>query len=108
MNWERIRDTAMQQNKSTDSVIVSIYQIFIHQFVKLPLRGYEKVLLKRYIENELHKADFLDVKDYKQLKEEIFLFAYFAGHGCADTSQYFVLNEDQVEKCFWNAERRLI
>ena len=43
-----------------------------------------------------------------QLKVEIFLFAYFAGHGCADTSQYFVLNEDTVEKCFWNAERRLI
>ena len=72
------------------------------------MREYEKVLFRRFIENELRETDFLSNKEYKQLKVEIFLFAYFAGHGCADTSQYFVLNEDTAEKCFWNAERRLI
>ena len=35
------------------------------------------------------------------------LIAYFAGHGCADTKQYYVLNEDQVDKCFWEAEMHL-
>ena len=35
------------------------------------------------------------------------LIAYFAGHGCADTMQYYVLNEDHVDKCFWKAEMHL-
>ena len=35
------------------------------------------------------------------------LIAYFAGHGCADTMQYYVLNEDHVKKCFWKAEMHL-
>ena len=35
-------------------------------------------------------------------------FAYFAGHGSAETHQYFVLNEIDNEKIFWPAESKLI
>ena len=64
-------------------------------------------MLSRYIENELIKPDFLEDKTYKQIKEEIFLFVYFAGPGCVDNKQYYVLNEDTVDKCFWKAEEKL-
>ena len=46
--------------------------------------------------------------DPKQLpKEEILVFAYTAGHGCATHEQYFLLNEDKVEKIFWPFEEKL-
>ena len=69
---------------------------------------HEKAILKRYIENELMQTDFLNIKDYKQIRGEVLLFAYFAGHGCADTSQYFVLNEKELNKIFWSVEEKLI
>ena len=36
------------------------------------------------------------------------LVAYFAGHGCSDSKQYFVLNEDDISKVFWPAEKKLL
>ena len=69
---------------------------------------HEKAVLIRYLENELRKPDFLECKDYQQITSEVLLFAYFAGHGCADTNQYFVLNEDNMDKVFWPAERKLM
>ena len=36
------------------------------------------------------------------------MVAYFAGHGSADTKQFFVLNEDDIDKVFWDAEAQLI
>ena len=71
------------------------------------LRVHDKVILQRYIENEMKQANFLLDKNYVQISDEILLFAYFAGHGCADTMQYFVLNETTVQKCFWKAEGNL-
>ena len=71
---------------------------------QLILREHEKVLLKRYIQNEKFKPDFLDEKDYKQIRDEVMLFAYFAGHGCSDPKQVFVLNEDSVDEAFWTVE----
>ena len=65
------------------------------------------MILKRYIENELRRPDFLTATDYKQIKDEIFLFVYFAGHGCAEMKQYYILNEDTEDKCFWKAEANL-
>ena len=44
----------------------------------------------------MKQADFLSDKNYVQISDEILLFAYFAGHGCADTMQFFVLNETTV------------
>ena len=69
---------------------------------------YEKSVLKRYIDNELQCKDFVSNKNYVQIKDEVLLFGYFAGHGCADTNQYFVLNESDIKKAFWNVEFKLI
>ena len=35
---------------------------------------------------------------------EVFLFIYYAGHGCSDKKQHYVLNEDKVENIFWSSE----
>ena len=37
----------------------------------------------------------------------MFFFVYYAGHGCADVKQYFVLNENTASKIFWPAESKL-
>ena len=53
--------------------------------------------------------DFLTKVDpAKQIRDEVLVFAYFAGHGCGDTKRLFVLNEADMEKVFWPAEERLI
>ena len=51
--------------------------------------------------------NFLNQKDLVLLQEEILIFAYFAGHGCSDHSQYYLLNESKVDKIFWPAETKL-
>ena len=40
-------------------------------------------------------------------RREVFLFIYYAGHGCEDGKQWFILNEQTPEKCFWPAEGRI-
>ena len=40
-------------------------------------------------------------------RREVFLFVYYAGHGCEDGKQWFILNEQTPEKCFWPAESRI-
>ena len=35
------------------------------------------------------------------------MFVYYAGHGCMSNKQFFVLNEEKLEKRFWPAEERL-
>ena len=39
--------------------------------------------------------------------QEVFVYVYYAGHGCADNHQMFVLNEKSIEKIFWPAEKRI-
>ena len=47
-------------------------------------------------------------KDPKEIpQEEILVFAYTAGHGCATHEQYFLLNESKVDKIFWPFEGKL-
>ena len=60
------------------------------------------------MDNELLQKDFLTCKGYQQRREHILLYAYFAGHGCADTHQYFVINESDLDKAFWPAEMKLL
>ena len=43
-----------------------------------------------------------------QIKDEVLVFAYFAGHGCGDTKRQFVLNETSLDKVFWPAEENLM
>ena len=50
----------------------------------------------------------MNCEGYVQIIDEILLFVYVAGHGCADTSQYFVLNEHDIDKAFWNIEEQLM
>ena len=77
--------------------------------INLALRPVEKIFLARYIQNELHVEDFLTKVDpAEQIRDEVLLFAYFAGHGCGDTKRLFVLNEPDMNKVFWPAEDRLI
>ena len=57
----------------------------------------------------MYVKDFLNkIGRSEQIKDEILLFAYFAGHGCGDTKRSFVLNEADIDKVFWPAEDRLI
>ena len=77
--------------------------------INLFLRKVEKIILGRYIQNELYIEDFINkVARSDQIKDEILLFAYFAGHGCGDTKRLFVLNEADIDKVFWPAEERLM
>ena len=48
--------------------------------------------------------NFIDKKDFEQIKDEIMLFAYFAGHGCQQAYQEIILNEDNVKNAFWPVE----
>ena len=62
----------------------------------------------RYIEMEKEYPNFLTEKDPKDLpQEEILVFAYTAGHGCATHEQFYLLNENKVEKIFWPFEEKL-
>ena len=77
--------------------------------INLILREEEKIIIGRYIQNELHVKDFLTkIPKSEQLKEEILLFVYFAGHGCGTTKRIFVLNELRMNRIFWDAEFKLI
>ena len=38
---------------------------------------------------------------------ETFIFVYYAGHGCDDSKQWFILNEQDVKSCFWPAESKI-
>jgi hypothetical protein len=71
MDWERFSTTAMEPNMGTDSII-------------LILQPHEKILLARYIENELKQQHFLTIPEYQQIQDEVFLFVYFTGHCCSD------------------------
>ena len=64
----------------------------------------EKMLLQRYKDAELAEPNFIEKGLSNNFVNEVFLFVYYAGHGCASGLQYFVLNENSVEHMFWPAE----
>ena len=53
------------------------------------------------------EPDFIEKGLSHKFSNEVFVFVYYAGHGCSDGKQYFVLNEDKIEKVFWPAEEYL-
>ena len=67
----------------------------------------ERTLFRRYKEAEKELPDFIEKGLSNQFTEEVLLFVYYAGHGCMGNKQYFVLNENSIEKVFWPAEERL-
>ena len=72
--------------------------------IQIKLRDHEKIILQRYIEAEKKEPDFIKKGKQAEFMREVFLFIYLAGHGCADSKQYFLLNEKDVTKIFWKAE----
>ena len=73
----------------------------------IPLTDHEQILLQRYIDAEREEPDFIQKGLSKNFVNEIFLFVYYAGHGCSDNKQYFVLNERTVDEIFWPAESKI-
>ena len=65
------------------------------------------MLLQRYKEAEAAEPSFIERGLSDNFTNEVFLFVYYAGHGCASGKQYFVLNEDKIEKTFWPSESKL-
>ena len=55
--------------------------------LKVPLDEHEQVLLKRYIDAERQEPDFIAKGLAKEFLLEVFLYIYYAGHGCADNRQ---------------------
>ena len=51
----------------------------------------EKILLQRYKEAEREEPGFV-----KKEGIDVFVIWYYAGHGCMDKEQYFVLNEQNI------------
>ena len=39
--------------------------------------------------------------------ETVMIYAYMAGHGCADGTQYFIINESDASKVLYNIEEQL-
>ena len=70
--------------------------------LQFPLSEPEQLKLARYIKVEEKIPDFLNKTSTVEIpQEEILVFAYTAGHGCADSKQYYVLNENDINKIFW-------
>lgn len=63
--------------------------------------------MKRYKEAESKEPNFIENGNSNKHVREVFFFVYYAGHGCADVKQYFVLNEKEVNKIFWPAEQKI-
>ena len=64
-------------------------------------------LLQRYKAAETVEKNFIENGHSDKFTCEIFIFVYYAGHGCSDGKQYYVLNENTVKKTFWPAEFKL-
>ena len=44
------------------------------------------------------------VKMHKKRKEKVLIFTYLAGHGAADSQQYFILNSDNLDDAIYPIE----
>ena len=63
IKWDRLKEAAMKSDSKSDSITVSILDIN-KPSTQLILRDAEKALLRRYIQNETHKPNFLNCEDY--------------------------------------------
>ena len=67
----------------------------------------ERTLLRRYKAAEKEIPNFIEKGLSSKFADEVLLFVYYAGHGCMENKQYFVLNEEELDKRFWSAEEKL-
>ena len=94
MVWKRIKHLAMTGDRNPKNLI-------------LPLNEHEQLLLQRYIDAERREPDFIRRGLSLNFLFEVFLYIYYAGHGCSDNRQYIVLNEREINKIFWPAEAKI-
>ena len=80
MIWKKIKYLAMTENKCPTKLII-------------PLNEHEQFLLQRYIDAERREPNFIAKGLSLNFQFEVFLYIYYAGHGCSDNRQYIVLNE---------------
>ena len=92
--WKQLKYIAMAGDKSTKQL-------------KIPLNEHEQILIKRYIDAEWQEPDFVAKGLSKNFLLEVFLYVYYAGHGCSDYRQYILLNEKEMDKIFWPAEANI-
>ena len=72
----------------------------------IPLNEHEQILLQRYIDAERQEPEFIARGLTANFLFEVFLYIYYAGHGCLDNKQMIVLNEKEIKKIFWPAEEK--
>ena len=47
------------------------------------------------------------VEAHTKKKEKVLIFTYLAGHGAADSQQYFILNSENLDEAIYPIEERL-
>ena len=75
--------------------------------IKIPLNQNQQLLLMRYIEAEKQEKDFISRGLARLFVQDVFFYVYYAGHGCADQKQHFVLNATDIGKMFWPVESKI-
>ena len=89
MEWKVIKKFALRPGYDTN-------------YLDFELSPPEQLRLERFIKTEQKYPNFLTEMDPKDVpRDEVLVFAYYAGHGCADHRQYYLLNENTVERIFW-------
>ena len=64
--------------------------------IRIPLNEHEQILLLRYILAEKQEPNFVKNGSSGKFLLEVFLYFYYAGHGCSDGRQWLVLNGKDV------------
>ena len=72
--------------------------------LRVPLTKKQQIFLMRHIEAEKVEPNFIKRGLSNWFTHEIFLYCYFACHGCSDHRQKVLLNERDIDKIFWNPE----
>ena len=75
--------------------------------LKIPLNEHEQILVKRYVDAERQVPDFIAKDMSGNFLLEVFMYTYYAGHGCSDYRQHMVLNEKEIDDVFWPAESNI-
>ena len=92
--WKQLKYIVMKGNKDYKRIVI-------------PLNEHEQLLLQRYIDAEKQEPDFIARGLNGNFLYEVFLYFYYAGHGCSDNRQMIVLNEKEIDKIFWPAESKI-
>ena len=92
--WKQLKHIVMKDEINTKQLVI-------------PLNEHDQILIKRYIDAERQQPDFIAKGLSKNFLLEVFLYFYYAGHGCSDLEQYIVLNEKELERIFWSAEANI-